>query len=53
MITALNRWNKPEAADSIRIPQLYREKLLHYAESFRELAKSLEDTEPVERERSR
>lgn len=50
MITALNRWNKPEAGDSIRIPQLYREKLLHYAESFRELAKSLEDTEPMERE---
>ena len=42
MITVLNRRNKTETEENIRIPELYREKLLHYAESFRELAKSLE-----------
>ncbi len=41
MITAIKQRNSKPIQESIQIPELYREKLLHYAESFRELAKSM------------
>lgn len=36
--------NKPEP---VRVPELCRQKLLHYADSFQELARSLETEEPT------
>lgn len=41
MITALKRGNRESVQETIRIPELYKEKLLHYAESFQELARSM------------
>lgn len=45
-------WNgrkgKGPLQDHIRVPELCRQKLLHYAESFRELARSLETEEDEE-----
>lgn len=42
MIPVLNWQNKWATRENIYIPELYRQKLLHYAESFQELARSLE-----------
>lgn len=47
MITALRKRKKHTAMDTIRIPELYRQKLLHYAEGFQELAKSLNTTDSL------
>lgn len=36
------RRNKETSKDNLRVPELCRQKLLHYAESFQEIARSLE-----------
>ncbi len=41
MIAALKKTQRESVQESIRIPELYKEKLLHYAESFQELARSM------------
>lgn len=43
-----SRKGKGPLQDHIRVPELCRQKLLHYAESFRELARSLETEEDEE-----
>lgn len=45
MIAALNRRERVTIQENIRIPELYRQKLIHYAESFQDLAKSLDTME--------
>lgn len=54
MITALKRPRKEIIQENIQIPELYRQKLLHYAESFQELARSMaatgEGSVPADRE---
>lgn len=49
MIAALNRRERMVVQESIRIPELYRQKLIHYAESFQDLAKSLNTMERGEK----
>lgn len=48
MIAALNRRERSIVQENIRIPELYRQKLIHYAESFQDLAKSLDHMESGE-----
>lgn len=49
MIAALNRRERVTIQENIRIPELYRQKLIHYAESFQDLAKSLDTMERGEK----
>lgn len=49
MIAALNRRERTMVQENIRIPELYRQKLIHYAESFQDLAKSLDTMERGEK----